>query len=91
MGDRPRLALGGGLLSSAERRRRFQAAHPGVIIVAPPTIHDYWSAIVGRGLVPGDPDATSVGSWALGGLMDQLEEIYQDEDAPAGRQGTAGT
>ena len=81
MSDHPRLAADRGLLSSAERRRRFQAAHPGVIIVAPPTIHDYRSAIVGPGLVPGDPDATSVGSWALGGLMDQLDGIYPPDGA----------
>jgi len=79
MSDRPHLAVDGGRLSSAERRHRFEAAHPEVIIVAPPTIHDYWSAIVGRGLVPGEPDATAIGSWALGGLMDQLDRIYQGE------------
>jgi len=69
MTDRPRLAYTG-LLSSAERRRRFEAAHPGVVIVPPATIHDYWTAVVGCGRVPGDPGAASVGSWALGGLMD---------------------
>ncbi len=76
MSDRPRLAAYTGPLSSAERRRLFTAAHPAVPIIAPATIHDYWSAVVGPGMVPGDPDAATVGSWALGGLMDQLEEIW---------------
>ena len=33
-------------------------------------------AVVPAGLIPGDGTATTLGSWDLGGLMDQLEEIY---------------
>lgn len=35
-------------------------------------------AVVPPGLIPGDGTRTTLGSWDLGGLMDQLDAIYPD-------------
>ena len=35
-----------------------------------------WRAIVPLGDVPGKPDTTTIGSYELAGMMDQLDEIY---------------
>ena len=56
------------------RRRRFEAAHPEAVILAPAA--GRWRAVVPPGLIPGDGTRTTLGSWDLGGLMDQLEKIY---------------
>jgi hypothetical protein len=37
------------------------------------------------GLIPGDGTSTTLGSWGLDGLMDQLDAIYPD-----GSRGTPG-
>ena len=56
------------------RRRRFEAAHPEAVIL--PSAAGRWRAVVPPGLIPGDGTRTTLGAWDLGGLMDQLEEIY---------------
>jgi hypothetical protein len=56
------------------RRRRFEAAHPGAVILPPAA--GRWRAVLPAGVIPGDGTATTLGSWDLGGLMDQLEEIW---------------
>ena len=49
------------------RRRRFEAAHPGAVILPPSACR--WRAVV---------DGRTLGDWDLEGLMDQLDAIYQD-------------
>ena len=72
--DRPALRpVGGGAQDAVVRRRRFEAAHPDVTIL-PPTA-GRWRAVVPAGLIPGDGTRTTLGSWDLAGLMDQLDEI----------------
>jgi hypothetical protein len=58
------------------RRQRFEAAHPQVTIVRPATARDRWRAVVPPGQLPGDGTRTTLGSWDLEGLMNQLDEIY---------------
>jgi len=79
--DRPHLVLvGSGKFDAVERRRLFERAHPEVTIVPPATTSDRWRAIVPLGVVPGHPDTTTIGSYGLAGLMDQLDEIYPPSD-----------
>ena len=80
MSDRPYLILvGGGRLDAVERRHLFERAHPEV--ASPPaTTTGRWRAIVPLGSVPGQPDTTTIGSYELAGLMDQLDEIYPPSD-----------
>jgi hypothetical protein len=60
-----------------DRRASFEAAHPDVTIVPPGNrLNGRWRAVVPAGMIPGDPTATTLGSWQLSGLMDQLDEIY---------------
>jgi hypothetical protein len=78
---RPRLVLAGARLDALARKWRFEAAAEaarlGVVITPPPALSRPWRAAgIRRGMVPGRPEATSVSSYALAGLMDQLEEIY---------------
>ena len=81
MSDRPHLVLvGSGKFDAVERRRLFERAHPEVTIVPPATTSDRWRAIVPLGVVPGHPDTTTIGSYGLAGLMDQLDEIYPPSD-----------
>ena len=56
------------------RRQRFEQAHPEAVILPP--CAGRWRAVVPPGLIPGDGTRTTLGAWDLGGLMDQLEEIY---------------
>jgi hypothetical protein len=73
--DRPALrAVGGGREDPVIRRRHFEAAHPDVTILPPAA--GRWRAVVPPGLIPGDGTRTTLGAWDLGGLMDQLDEIY---------------
>ncbi len=82
MGDRPHLTVvggqqfGGQQLGGAARRILFERAHPEVTIVVPVGLMDRWRAIVPLGKIPGCPDETTIGSYDLGGLMDELDEIY---------------
>jgi hypothetical protein len=79
--DRPRLVLvGGGKLDAVERRHLFERAHPEVTFVPPATVNDRWRAIVPLGKIPGHPDETTIGSYELAGLMNQLDEIYPPSD-----------
>ncbi len=45
-------------------------------VILPPAA-GRWRAVVPPGLIPGDGTSTTLGSWDLTGLMDQLEAIYQ--------------
>jgi len=70
------------------RLERFRTAHPEAVIL-PPTA-GRWRAVVPPGLIPGDGTRTTLGSWDLAGLMDQLEEIWPpDGRHPGGQRGTA--
>jgi hypothetical protein len=64
------------------RRRRFEQAHPEAVILPPAA--GRWRAVVPPGLIPGDGTSTTLGSWDLTGLMDQLEAIYQPGGDNAG-------
>ena len=91
MSDRPHLILvGGGKLDAVERRHLFERAHPEVTFVPPATVNDRWRAIVPLGKIPGHPDETTIGSYELAGLMDQLEEIWPPDGRPGGSTGQPG-
>jgi hypothetical protein len=51
-----------------------------VSFVPPATVNDRWRAIVPLGKIPGHPDETTIGSYELAGLMNQLDEIYPPSD-----------
>jgi hypothetical protein len=70
---------------SVVRRQRFEQAHLEAVILPPSA--GRWRAVVPAGLIPGDSTGTSttLGSWDLDGLMDQLDAIYPD-----GSRGTSG-
>ncbi len=70
----PLRVAGGGAEDPVIRRRQFEAAHPDVTILPP--CAGRWRAVVPPGLIPGDGTRTTLGAWDLGGLMDQLDEIY---------------
>ena len=57
-----------------ERRRRFEAVQPGVIIVTPPRPDDRWRAILPLGVLP--DDGTTIGARSLCDLMDKLDALY---------------
>ena len=84
---RPALrVVGGGAEDAVVRRRRFEQAHPEAMILPPAA--GRWRAVVPPGLIPGDGTATTLGSWDLEGLMNQLDEIYPaDGGEPQGRPG----
>jgi hypothetical protein len=65
------------------RRQQFEQAHPEAVILPPSA--GRWRAVVPAGLIPGDGTSTTLGSWDLDGLMDQLDAIY-----PNGNRGTPG-
>jgi len=75
-GSRPALRAvdGTGPDDPVVRRRRFEAAHPQAVILPPAA--GRWRAVLPAGVIPGDGTATTLGSWDLCGLMDQLEEIW---------------
>lgn len=58
------------------RRQRFERAHSEAVILPPSA--GRWRAVVPAGLIPGDGTSTTLGSWDLDGLMDQLDAIYPD-------------
>ena len=73
--DRPALrVVSGGAEDPVIRRRQFEQAHPEAVILPPAA--GRWRAVVPPGLIPGDGTATTLGSWDLRGLMDQLDAIY---------------
>ncbi len=79
MSDRPHLTVVGGQPvqpGGVARRILFERAHPEVAIVVPVGLNGRWRAIVPLRQDPGHPDETTIGSYGLGGLMDQLDEIY---------------
>ena len=81
--ERPALrVVGGGAEDSVVRRRRFEEAHPGVVILPP--CAGRWRAVVPAGLIPGDGTRTTLGAWDLGGLMDQLDAIYRPDGGEPG-------
>jgi len=55
------------------RRQRFEQAHPEAVILPPSA--GRWRAVVPAGLIPGDGTSTTLGSWDLDGLMDQLDAV----------------
>ncbi|MGH3201494.1 MAG: hypothetical protein ACRDP5_05495 [Streptosporangiaceae bacterium] len=57
-----------------ERRRRFEAEQPGVVILAPVCGHSRWRAILPFGVLPGD--GTTLGANSLCDLMDDLDQVY---------------
>jgi len=76
-----------GRLDPLIRRKLFERGHPEVTIVPPGTLNDPWRAIVRPGTIPGDPAATTVSSWQLAGLMDQLDALLpegRDTDPESG-------
>ncbi len=81
--DRPALrVVSGGAEDPVARRRRFEEAHPDVTILPP--VAGRWRAVVPPGLIPGDGTRTTLGSWDLAGLMDELDAIYRaDGGEPA--------
>ena len=68
------------------RRREFEAAHPEVTVVPPGVAWERWRAVVPAGTIPSDPTATTLGSYALAGLMDQLDELYPPADGNPGEE-----
>ena len=86
MTTRLRVIDGGAPEDPVIRRRRFEEAHPEAVIL-PPTA-GRWRAVVPPGLIPGDGTATTLGSWDLESLMNQLDEIYPaDSGQPGGGPG----
>jgi hypothetical protein len=63
-----------GSKDSVVRRQRFEQAHPEAVILPPSA--GRWRAVVPPGLLPGDGTRTTLGSWDLDDLMDQLDAIY---------------
>jgi hypothetical protein len=81
--DRPALrAVGGGAEDAVVRRRRFEQAHPEAVILPPAA--GRWRAVVPPGLIPGDGTRTTLGSWDLADLMDQLKGIYPPDGGQPG-------
>jgi hypothetical protein len=76
MSDRPPFTVVSGQPGAVSRRILFERAHPEVAILPPAGLSDRWRAIVPLGKIPGHPDVTTIGSYGLGGLMDQLDECY---------------
>ncbi len=76
MSDRPRPTAVSSQPGGVARRILFERAHPEVIILPPAGLNDRWRAIVPPGKIPGKPTETTLGSYGLGGLMDQLDECY---------------
>lgn len=84
--DRPRLRAVDGREDSVTRRQRFEKAHPEAVILPPSA--GRWRVVVPVGLIPGDVTATTLGSWDLESLMNQLDEIYPaDGGEPQSRPG----
>jgi len=79
--DRPHLTVAGGQPGGVARKILFERAHPEVAIVPPVGLHGRWRAIVPLGKIPGRPGETTIGSYGLGGLMDQLDECYPPDGA----------
>jgi hypothetical protein len=71
-------------MDAVDRRKLFEVSHPEVPIVPPGS---RWRAVVPLGTIPGSPDEIMIGDYELGGLMDQLEQIYPSQDEPGGGSG----
>jgi hypothetical protein len=84
---RPALrVVDGGAEDAVVRRQRFEQEHPEAVILPPAA--GRWRAVVPPGLLPGDGTRTTLGSWDLEGLMNQLDEIYPaDGGKPQGSPG----
>jgi hypothetical protein len=76
-----RVVDGNGQEDAVVRRQRFEQAHPEAVILPPAA--GRWRAVVPPGLIPGDGTSTTLGSWDLTGLMDQLDAIYRADDDSA--------
>jgi hypothetical protein len=59
--------VAGGIEDAVVRRQRFERAHPGAVILPPSA--GRWRAVA---------DGRTLGAWDLGGLMDQLDQLYGD-------------
>ncbi len=65
-----------------ERRARFEAEHPDVPIVTPPTLRDLWRATVPAGQAADHDLGMQVTAWSLCDLMDKLDDIYPPDVTP---------
>jgi hypothetical protein len=61
------------------RKQQFEQNHPEAVILPPAA--GRWRAVVPPGLFPGDGTRTTLGSWDLTSLMDQLDAIYRSDDS----------
>jgi hypothetical protein len=76
--DRPAPHMvGGGREDSVVRRQRFEQAHPEAVILPPSA--GRWRAVA---------DGCTIGAWDLGGLMDQLDQLYPPEGGGQASQGS---
>jgi len=78
----PRVVDGHAPEDAVVRRQRFEQAHPEAVILPPAA--GRWRAVLPPGLIPGDGTRTTLGSWDLTGLMDQLDGVYRSNDDTAG-------
>ena len=73
----PLADVSGSKVDSVVRLQQFEAAHPEVTIVRPANpLRDRWRAVVPLGSVPGEPDTTTLGHFALTGLLDLLDKAF---------------
>jgi hypothetical protein len=71
--------VAGGTGDHVVRRQRFELVHPGAVIL-PPSV-GRWRAVA---------DGRTLGAWDLGGLMDQLDQLYAPDGEGPATQGQGG-
>ena len=67
---------------SFARKWRFEAAHLKVRIIVPAGLNEPWRAVIPPDDAP-EGSGGNIEAGDLDGLMDQLEEIYQDSPPEA--------
>ena len=65
---------GTGRVDPVVRRRRFEAEHPETVILPPAA--GRWRAVLASDRISADGTRTTLGSWDLAGLMDQLDDLF---------------